>query len=262
MKIPFASRMPYYLLFMLLATAPVLAQKTVDAKEIIEKINRHETVSYQDALITGDLDLTNLANRREVREGNWRGEAQEYRSTVEVPLTFRNCTFGGKVLAYWTEDSRGIKINGKVYNADFTEAVTVENCTFGDDAAFKYSVFAQRALFANNTFRKGVLFKYTKFRNAADFSGSTFGEYADFKYTQFDESSTFRKAAFERYADFKYTKFDEGVDFRQARFVQTADFKYTNFPRGTHFDDARFDGATDFKYTKLDGRTFAPDNPR
>lgn len=258
MQALFASRLSHYLLLTLLAVSPALAQKTVDANEIIEKINRKEAVSYQDATITGDLDLTNLANRREVREGNWRGESEEYRSTVEVPLTFRNCTFRGKVLAYRTEESRLTKMTSKVFNADFTEAVTIEGCTFEDDAAFKYSTFEQRALFTDNTFRDGALFKYSKFQSAADFSGSTFGDYADFKYTKFSESSTFRNVAFERYADFKYTKFDEGVDFRQARFASNADFKYTNFPRGTTFADARFDGSTDFKYTTLDGRRFAP----
>lgn len=241
------------------ASIPALAQKTVDAREIIEKINRKEAVSYQNVTVTGDLDLTNLANRREVQEAGWKGESREFLSVVEVPLTFQNCTFQGTVLAYRTEESRSLKMTNTVYNADFAEAVTLEDCQFTNDAAFKYSTFRQRALLMGNTFRKIALFKYAKFRNAADFSGSTFRDYADFKYAKFDESSAFQKVAFERYADFKYTKFDEGVDFRQARFVSTADFKYTHFPRGTTFDEARFTGSTDFKYTTLDGRKFAPD---
>ncbi|QJW88166.1 pentapeptide repeat-containing protein [Spirosoma taeanense] len=246
------------LLLFLTALAPTLAQQTVDAREIIAKINRKEPVTYQNVTITGDLDLTNLANRRERREGNWRGESEEYLSTVEAPLTFRNCQFQGKVLAYRTEENRPMKASSKVYNADFREAVTIENCQFADDAAFKYSTFSQRALFTGNTFRDDALFKYAKFRNAADFSGSTFQGYADFKYTKFDEESAFQKVAFERTADFKYTKFDEGTDFRQARFSGNADFKYTHFPQGTNFDEVRFNGSTDFKYTTLDGRRFAP----
>jgi uncharacterized protein YjbI with pentapeptide repeats len=247
------------LLLTCVTLAPALAQTAVDAKDIIAKINRKEAVSYQNATITGDLDLTNLANRREVRDGNW-GDSEHYLSVVEVPLSFKNCTFKGKFLAYRSEDRDGkiLRTNNVVYNADFTEAVTIEGCTFDDDAAFKYSVFSQRAIFANNSFRDGALFKYTKFRSAADFSGSTFRDYADFKYTKFDESSSFEKATFEQYADFKYTKFDEGVDFSQARFTSNADFKYTHLPRGTKFDNTRFDGSTDFKYTTLDGRKFSP----
>ncbi|WP_460906473.1 pentapeptide repeat-containing protein [Spirosoma areae] len=250
------------LLLAFAALAPVLAQTTVDAKDIIARINRKEAIVYQNATITGDLDLTNLANRREIRDGNWRGESQEFLSTVEVPVSFKNCTFKGKFLAYYSENQDGklLKTSNRVYNTDFTEAVTIERCKFDDKAAFKYSNFSQRAIFTDNTFREEALFKYAKFRDAADFSGSTFQNYADFKYTKFDEASTFQKVTFERYADFKYTKFDERVDFGQARFNSNADFKYTHLPRGTNFDDTRFNGSSDFKYTTLDGRKFSPAN--
>ncbi|GAB3990967.1 hypothetical protein GCM10028807_19550 [Spirosoma daeguense] len=248
------------LLFIATALTPTLAQTTVSAKEIIEKLNRKEAVTYQDATITGDLDLTSLANRKEVRDGNW-GDSQHYLSVVEAPITFRNCTFQGKFLAYRTEEDgvrKVLKNSNIVYNADFPEAVTVENCKFEDDATFKYSNFSQRAIFTGNTFQDEALFKYTKFNNAADFSNSTFRGYADFKYTKFDESSSFQKATFTRSADFKYTKFDEGVDFRQASFTGNADFKYTKFPRGTKFENTKFTGSTDFKYTTLDGQKFMP----
>jgi len=248
------------LLLVLITLMPALAQTTVSAKEIIEKLNRKESVSYKDVTITGDLDLTSIANRKQIRDDSW-GDGVNYLSVVEVPVSFKNCTFSGKVLAYRTDNQDGIKIlskNNNVYNTDFTEAVTIENCTFENDAAFKYSTFSQRAIFTNNTFRDGALFKYSKFRNAADFSGSTFREYADFKYTKFDESSAFQKVTFEQSADFKYTKFDEGVDFSQAHFSGNADFKYTHLPRGTNFDNTRFSGSADFKYTTLDGRKFSP----
>ncbi|WP_460962382.1 pentapeptide repeat-containing protein [Spirosoma litoris] len=249
------------LLLAVVAMAPTLAQSTIDAKDIIAKINRKEAVSYQNVTVTGDLDLTNLANRKEIREGSWKGESREFLSVVEVPLTFKNCTFKGKFLAYHTDEQDGKRIfntSNTVYNADFTEAVTIEGCTFEDDAAFKYSRFTQRAIFTNNTFSEEAIFKYTKFRNAADFNSSTFRSYADFKYTNFDESSSFQKVSFQRSADFKYTKFEEVTDFRQARFSGNADFKYTHLPRGTNFDDVRFEGSTDFKYTTLDGRKFSP----
>ena len=246
------------LLLVWTAFVPVLAQTTVDAKDIIAKINRKEAVSYQNATITGDLDLTNLANRKRVGEENWGSET--YLSVVEVPLSFKSCRFKGKFLAYRSqdEDSKIFQKNNIVYNADFTEAVTIESCQFDDDATFKYSKFSQRAVFTNNTFDDIALFKYAKFRNAADFGSSTFRNYADFKYTSFMEASVFQKVSFERTADFKYTKFDEGADFRQTRFSGNADFKYTHLPRGSNFDDARFYGSTDFKYTTLDGRRFLP----
>ncbi len=244
------------LLLSFMALVPALAQKTVDARDILAKINRKEAISYQNVTITGDLDLTSLANRKEMR-----GDQDGYLSTVEVPLTFKNCTFRGKFLAYRSEDNdrKLMNWNNTVYNTNFTEAVTIEDCQFEDDAAFKYSAFRQRAIFSGNTFRDGALFKYARFDEPADFSGSTFRGYADFKYTKFNESSFFRNVAFEQPADFKYTKFDERVDFSQARFTSNADFKYTHLPRGTNFSNTRFEGSTDFKYTTLDGRKFSPD---
>ncbi|MDB5242966.1 MAG: hypothetical protein JWP57_3591 [Spirosoma sp.] len=249
------------LLLTFIAVVPTLAQKTINASDIINRINRNESISYQNVTITGDLDLTSLANRREVREGSWTGNSEQFLSVVNVPLSFRNCVFTGNVLAYRNEqqeERRLLKTDNKVYNTDFTETVTLENCTFEKDAAFKYSTFRQRAIFTGNTFQKDAVFKYTKFGSAADFSKSTFQAYADFKYTHFNESSAFDNVTFERYADFKYTKFDERTDFGQARFSNIADFKYTHFPRGTRFDNVRFDGSTDFKYTTLDGRKFSP----
>ncbi|GAB3960037.1 hypothetical protein GCM10028805_57230 [Spirosoma harenae] len=243
----------------LVALSPSLAQTTVDAKDIMAKINRKEAVSYQNATITGDLDLTSLANRKEIRDGNW-GDSQHYLSIVDVPMTFKNCTFKGKFLGYRTDDQDGklFRVSNTVYNTDFPESVTIEGCTFEDDATFKYSHFDQKAVFTNNTFEDGALFKYAKFRNAADFGGTTFKRFADFKYTHFDEESVFQKARFSGQADFKYTKFDEGTDFQQARFTGNADFKYTHLPRGSNFDETRFEGSTDFKYTTLAGRKFVP----
>ena len=248
------------LLLTLVTAATTLAQKTVDAKDILARINQKEAISYQNTIITGDLDMTGLANRKEVRNGDWGGDQKNYLSTVDVPITFKNCTFKGKFLAYRTEDNdrKLLSWNNTVYNANFTEAVTIEDCQFEEDAAFKYSTFSQRVSFSGNTFRDGALFKYSKFDEPADFSGSTFRGYADFKYTKFNESSFFRNVAFEHPADFKYTKFDERVDFSQARFNSSADFKYTHLPRGTNFSNTRFEGSTDFKYTTLDGRKFSP----
>ena len=247
------------LLLTLVSLTFAQAQQTVSAQDIMEKINRKEAVSYQNVIITGDLDLTNLANRSEVRGGNWGGDTREFLSTVTVPLSFKNCRFKGNVLAYRSEnkDGRLFKNSNVVYNANFTEAVTVEDCQFEQEAAFKYSTFDGRVIFTGNTFQY-ALFKYTKFQDTADFSGSLFRGQADFKYTKFNEASFFRGTRFDRHADFKYTKFDERVDFSQARFDSPADFKYTKLPRGTRFDNTYFDESSDFKYTTLDGRKFSP----
>ncbi len=254
----FAMKNLFTLLFALALLTPALAQSTVDAREIIAKINRKETVTYQNVTIMGTLDLTELANKQQ-KDGDFWG-SEGYRSTVEVPLTFRNCTFQKPVLAYKAVETerRLLGSNSLVYTADFTEMVLFENCTFEQESAFKYSMFRQRAVFTGSTFRDEALFKYAKFRAVADFSGANFRGIANFKYAKFNEAIAFEKSRFDRYADFKYTDFDEGVNFGKAEFDGTADFKYVHFPRNTNFEQTRFAGTTDFKYTTLGGKKFSP----
>jgi len=249
------------LLLTLVTLTATFAQRTVDARQIIDQINQNQSVSYENATITGDLDLTSLANRREIRD-NGRGNGNEYRSTVTVPLTFRNCVFRGKFLAYRTEnEGRNLfSMNNRVYNADFDEAVTFDNCTFDNDAAFKYSAFRQRAVFVGSKFQDEALFKYAKFSDMADFGGAQFRGPADFKYTKFSENAAFADARFTSSADFKYTKFDDGVTFQNAHFTGPTDFKYVRFPRRTNLDNVAFDGPSDFKYTTVDGQRFSPRN--
>ena len=249
------------LLLALVTLTATFAQRTVDARSIINQINRNQPVSYENVTIAGDLDLTGLANQREIRSSG-RGDGTEYRSTVTVPLTFRNCVFRGKFLAYRSENQGRNLFTGsnRVYNADFDEAVTFDNCTFDGDAAFKYSAFGQRAVFVGSTFRDEALFKYAKFSDMADFGGTQFRGPADFKYTKFGENAAFADARFTRSADFKYTKFDDGVTFQNARFTGPTDFKYVRFPRQTNLDNVAFDGPSDFKYTTIDGQRFSPRN--
>ena len=82
-------------LLSLIAVSSAMAQRPVDAKEIFAKIDRKETVAYDNVAITGDLDLTSLSNRRSVSNDRWGGNTESYLSEVGVPLTFRNCTFKG-----------------------------------------------------------------------------------------------------------------------------------------------------------------------
>ena len=247
-------------LLLIATTLPaVWAQRTVDAKEILAKINRKEVVSYQNTTITGDLDLTELANKKRVTKNLW-AENEAYESTVEIPVTFRNCTFRGNFLAYKNVKTEGRFLDGSgiTFATHFTEPVTFENCTFEKASEFKYSDFNQRASFIGTGFREEANFKYAKFRALADFTDARFTNTGNFKYTSFKEAIAFRKARFDQYADFKYTKFDEGVNFNNTRFDGTADFKYTHLPRNSSFDETVFDGPTDFKYATLNGRKFSP----
>ena len=245
------------LLVLLLLPMLTWAQSKVNASEIIAKINRGEAVSYKNAEIVGDLDMTKLQNRKlKDQKGDSKYSSKEYISTVTAPLTFVNCTFKGDVLAYFNPDSgvNMVNSNNEVYNTNFDKEVRFEKCTFERAAAFKYSEFEGGASFAGSRFAEEALFKYSKFRGAIDFSNARFSADANFKYVTFPVKVSFAGATFGGEANFKYAKFDEGVNFQKATFDGTANFKYAKISDSFNIKGADFKGGDDFKYTRLNNR--------
>ncbi|MFD3002252.1 pentapeptide repeat-containing protein [Pontibacter toksunensis] len=246
-------------LFVLLLL-PLLSfgQTRVDASEILQKINRGEAVSYKNAEITGDLDMTKLDNMK-LKNGK-SGDTKEYISTVTAPITFVNCTFKGDVRAYFNPDNgvSGVMNNtGEVYNTNFEKDVLFENCKFEQETAFKYSEFKNDASFVSSRFSEEALFKYTKFAKNVNFSNARFEDEANFKYVNFPKGISFAGATFEEEANFKYAKFQEGVNFQKALFDGTANFKYAKISDTFNIKGADFRGGDDFKYTKLNDRSIS-----
>jgi uncharacterized protein YjbI with pentapeptide repeats len=214
-----------------IAFAPAFSQTKVDASEIIRQINAGRSVSFTDAEIVGDLDLTDLRNRRNVgSSNNWFGSDSDlYESTVEESVSFVNCTFQGDVIAYYNNE-------------------------WGNDTFIAH--FEGDAIFKNCTFRRASEFKYSEFSQRVDFSGSVFNHPANFKYAEFQDAPTFANTRFEDDADFKYTEFPRGTSFSSATFYGLANFKYTKFRTPLDIANISFRGQEDFKYTKVDGRSF------
>lgn len=245
---------------LLLLPALSFAQSTVAATDIIAKINRGETVSYKNVEITGNLDLTQLSNKKLEQDSDSGHDTKTYISTVTVPLNFVNCTFSGKVLAYFNPDANKINVfsdeKNEVFNTNFEKEVRFEKCTFAEESAFKYSRFNGAASFAGSEFKKEALFKYSVFKNGMpDFSKTVYHESANFKYVNLANGINFTAASFRSSADFKYAKFPKGSSFEKATFTGFANFKYAEFAdpnlKGISFKE----GSQDFKYTKVNGRS-------
>jgi uncharacterized protein YjbI with pentapeptide repeats len=246
------------LLFLLLML-PLLswAQTKVNASEILAKINRGEAVSYKNAEIIGDLDMTKLQNMKLKKEESEKYSTREYISTVTAPLTFTNCTFKGDVLAYFNPDNGVLNTNNssnEVYNTNFERDVRFENCVFEKKSEFKYAEFRGQASFAGSRFSNEANFKYTKFSRPADYSRATFGGEANFKYVSFPGAADFSHATFSKEANFKYAKFPEGVNFQKATFSGLANFKYAKLADPMKLQGAAFKGGDDFKYTQLNSQ--------
>lgn len=244
----------YFLLLILPAAS--FAQTSVSSKDILAKINAGQAVSYSNVRIVGDLDMTQLANKKQVKNRTDDQDSKSYLSVVTVPLTFVNCTFSGAVLAYFNPDNdrnRAFRESlNEVYNTNFSSDVTFSGCTFLDDAEFKYSDFKGRVSFAGSSFKHEAMFKYSTFAAAPDFNKASFEETATFKYVKFPASSSFQSASFKDDADFKYAEFASNADFRNAIFSGMANFKYSQF-RTPDFKGAKFNGSEDFKYTTVNG---------
>lgn len=243
------------LVVLLMLPFMVWAQTRVNASEIIAKINRGEAVSYKNAEIVGNLDMTKLQNMKQNAEKG-KYDSKEFISTVTAPLTFINCTFKGDVLAYNSpEVNVGLFNNSsEVYNTNFEKDVLFENCTFEEKSAFKYSEFDGNASFVSSRFAEEALFKYAEFKKTANFSNVRFGGEANFKYVEFPEKVSFAGANFKEEANFKYAEFNSGVSFEKALFNGTANFKYADIKRTFNIKGADFRGGDDFKYTKFNNK--------
>lgn len=232
-----------------------LAQDEIAAQIITDAINQKKAVQYDGLTVIGDLDFTEIATKKS-NSGN--GINNEYKSTVELPVVFRNCIFKGNVIAYKnTKDGQNKKIlgvnidglSGATYSADFQENVVFEDCKFEQSSEFKYSKFDKVVNFSGSVFSKYANFKYAKFSSESSFSSAVFNASADFKYAQFRGKSSFENVKYNKNADYKYAEFKRPVSFNNSKFRSYADFKYADFASGSTLNNTDFGSDADFKYS-------------
>ena len=261
-----------YLLLVLLLPVVSFAQTKINASDILAQINRGEAVTLKNAIIEGDFDLTQLANKKLRKENN--GDSQNthkfFVSTVTVPLSFINCTFKGEVLAYYNPDNpnlsgsngnmvlrydseKGVIRKNETYSTNFEKDIKFENCVFEEPVAFKHSELEGTATFSDCQFQDVAVFKHTSFAKAVDFSGSAFAKEVTFKHVNFPERANFSQTTFRSDADFKHSNFSNGVNFQKAVFDGFANFKHTNLGGSSSFQGISFRGNGDFKHTSLAG---------
>lgn len=237
----------------LLTNSVAFGQTSIDAKEVVTKINQGQAVSYQNATITGDIDLTHLNNQTFKLQGDGKWQDTIFTNTVTVPVIFMNCTFTGKVIGYFNPDN-GKEVwtkPGRIYNTNFENDLAFKSCTFEQEVNFKYSQFKGSVNFSRSQFRDLTFFKYSDFAIAPDFSQAQF-KALSFKYVKFPKATNFEGAKFNGDTDFKYAEFSEGANFQKAIFEGFANFKYAKFSN-PNVQDAVFN-STDFKYTTVNSQ--------
>lgn len=231
--------------FLAVLAAP--AQTRVDAREIIGKINRGQPVTYRNAEISGDLDLTAMANQR-VKSGASSSQTF-YVNTVGVPLQFTGCTFAGAVVATRQPG------HTEIFYTEFAGDTRFQDCVFKGETEFRHAVFAGGATFDGSRFGAGAGFRHTDFTQSASFKGTTFGG-VDFRHTGFRESPNFTGAVFGQGADFRHVEFPGGVHFENAVFEAGADFNHAAFASPVRWKGVTFRAGVACRHAQLDGQDY------
>ncbi|MFT5216079.1 MAG: hypothetical protein ACI83H_001197 [Glaciecola sp.] len=221
------------ILFAFLCSTNIYAQQAVKASDIMRDLKIGKTVSYNNVIITGTLDMTYMNEKLPdlPKKKSWwkNGGSNSIEEQIEGSISFTNCTFEDNVYAYFHDE-----------DSEYTFVANFEN----------------DVRFANCTYKGEALFKYSDFERNADFQGSKFGDRTTFKYAKFDENVSFANTVFEEDAIFKYTEFRSGVSFNQADFSHNLDIKYTTVKGEFDISNMTVSNYIDSKYTKINGKDF------
>lgn len=215
-------------------SARALAQQTVSAAAVMNDLRNGKSISYDNVIITGDLDFTFMKEKMpELPDTKkwWKdGGSNTVDELIEVSISFINCTFEDDVLAYIHHER-----SGYTFTADFDQSVIFKGCEFRRKAMFKYSNFDRTVSFEDSKFQGETTFKYAKFDEMANFTRTYFEDDATFKYAQFEQGGSFMKAVFEESWNIKYMEAE-------------GDFEISGLKVKDDIDD---------KYTKINGRSFS-----
>lgn len=228
-KLEIAICILYFPLFIACKASPSVSLGTkTPASEIVKKIIKGEQIHYKDITIAGDIDFTSIVDEQPESGGL-------FRSTINSPITFLNCTFEGKVTAFRVDENRNshcvrFSQNLSFLNSQFKEDVNFREVFVVGICSFSSSVFYKEASFNSAYF----LYKDTYFSN------TLFKDKAKFQRVVFNGNAHFLKSEFNKSAIFQKVKFNSIAQFGAAKFMAYADFSNTHAQKGYIFNYARF----------------------
>jgi len=243
-------------------------QNSIYAEEIISKIKAGKQVYYNNIIIIGDLDISDLNLSSTIRS-NIKiinsvilGKVDLSGYKYENPVDFSNSTF--KDMA----DFSGIEFASLAYFVDsrYNNKVTFQSSRFNRDASFRYAKFERDANFEDTRYYGEADFRETTFGEDAFFRGSAFLEIADFIECKvlgsaffgnatFKNAAQFSKSRFKKYADFSDAQFTGNAIFAMTEFSNAADFKRSNFKENANFLATKFQSKGLFQYARFGGDT-------
>ena len=249
-----------FVITLFLISTITIAQKKIEASNIIKDIKAGKSISLHNATIIGVLDFTfmneALKKTTHPKKNSWfnwnsNNSTNEIKKIIDVNISFTNCTFKDDVLAYIPN-----KESELTFTASFEEETIFKNCIFEDKAMFKYSQFEKYTDFSGSVFKGDSTFKYAKFDNKVSFINTTFNEIATFKYAKFNHNVSFSDSTFEESATFKYTQILNGISFKNTNFKEDLNIKYMKVSGNFNITNMKVGYEIDSKYTKINGKSF------
>lgn len=215
----------------------------INAGSIINSINKGKAVLVHDKIITDDLDFTAI-KKIEIFSSSLQIVQ------IDVPITFLNCIFMGKVTTNGQKDKSQV-------NTHFGSSITFEACDFRADANFDNTtvdgmvnftgaIFREKALFNNVTFN-GRHSYFTAFTSEKLFSmqEARIDGAIDFFKGKATGKINFQSTDFRGLARFSDLDCNGKSDFSLANFRSDALFTYSNFGNDFRFSDASVAGKLD-----------------
>jgi hypothetical protein len=260
------------------------AAHTVPAAEVLAALKAGKGLSLDNAVLTGDLLLTqlpsvpmaSLALPERIATALRQARVTEAR-VIRGPFLIRNSLVEGMVDTQMKPDmvehrllGDMVVIQGPVSFTGTTFAKTVDfsrtvflgpvggaEAIFLGDALFLSSLFDkpatfEKTAFAANTryyqavFYEPVTFLRAGFSGLTNFLSVTFKKEAGFSRAYFKMGTGFSGSTFEGISDFSESVFEQAAFFTHAHFVADTYFRRATFRGEVNFSDATFGGKDDF----------------
>ena len=218
---------------------------SVSGAKIIKLIEKGRDVYFKDIVIDGDIDFSKTKIRSVESSGT-------YRTYINSSITFVNCTFNGKIIAYSVDENKAKNFT------TFNKNLTFQGCTFKNTVLFTESSAQGIVNFSNSKFEQetnfqGFLFMFkdnyftdTKYAKEAKFQRVVCYGNINFKSAEFSENVSFQKSKINNNLNFGAVKFSKYADFSSISVLGDVLFNYSKFEARSTFNNSLFNNRSDF----------------
>jgi uncharacterized protein YjbI with pentapeptide repeats len=253
-------------------TKPERAAQAVPAAEILTALKAGQGVSIKNAVISGDLLLTQLksvplasvslppsvladlvtrvtevrviSGPFEIRDSVVDGilDTQLKPDMVEHRLLGDMVVIQGPVMFRGTTFTKDVDLSKTIFVGLVESAETV----FLGDALFLSCIFAKPVTFEKTAFAGNTRYYQAVFHEPVTFLRAGFSGLTNFLSVTFKKESSFSRAYFKMGTGFSGSRFEGISDFSESLFEKNAFFMHTVFAADTYFRRATFRGEVNF----------------